>query len=49
MQVRRTRIGEAMVDPFEMFFNGPLHMDVPELAEQREFIYISSVRTLGVV
>ena len=31
------------------FFHGPLHMDMPVLAEQQELIYISSVQTQDVV
>ena len=32
-----------------MFFYGPLHKNVPVLADQQEFIYISSVQALDVV
>ena len=31
------------------FSNGPLHMDLPVLADQQETTYKSSVRTLDVV
>ena len=32
-----------------MFFNGPLYMDVPVLADQQELIYISFMQMLDVV
>ena len=32
-----------------MFFYEPLHMDMPALADQQEFIYITSVQTQDVV
>ena len=31
------------------FFDRPLNIEVPVLPDQQELIYISSVRTLGVV
>ena len=35
--------------PHVMLFYGPLHMDVPVLADQQELIYISSVWTQDIV
>ena len=36
--------GEARTNIYVMFFCGPLHIDVPVLANQQELIYISFVR-----
>ena len=41
--------GEVRINRQWTFFNEPVHMDVPELTDQQELIYISSERTLDVV
>ena len=40
---------EARTNSKVTVFYGPLHMDVPVLAEQEELIYISSVQTQDVI
>ena len=36
----RDTAGEARMNSLVMFFYGPLHMEVPVLADQQELIYI---------
>ena len=47
-QDMRDAVGKARTNSVTFFF-GPLHMDVPVLADQQESIYISFVQTQGVV
>ena len=45
----RDTVGEAKTNSLETFPNRPLHMDVPMLADQQEFIYNNSVWKQGIV
>ena len=49
IQIRRTRSVEHCWKIHVTFSYGPLHMDVPVLADQQEPTYNSSVRTQDVV
>ena len=40
INIRRDTAGEARMNSLVIFFHGPLHMDVPELPDLQEFIYI---------
>ena len=45
----RDTAGEARMNSLVTLFNGPRYMNVPMLADQQQFIHISSVQTQDVV
>ena len=42
-QDMRDTARERRMNSFEMLFYGPLHVDMPMLADQQELIYINSM------